>query len=663
MPGTDVGRGDVRTPENSLTRDRLMACIGPSPHSARVVRATKRLADALQSAWMVIHVETPTEAGLEESERARVAETLLQAERLGAETVALTATDVSQVILAYARRHQVTKLVIGKPNQPHWRRILRGSIADSLIRQSGEIDVYVISEEAGGHPPLLSWGRGRTAAGAEYVRAAAIVALSTAVAWLVFPYFELSNLIMIYLLGVVGVAMRSATGPSLLASALSVAAFDFFFVHPYLTFVVSDAQYLITFGVMFLVAMVISGSTIRIRRLADSSRQRERRTAALFALSRELASAQDVSRILRAAAGHLSAVFKSRITVLLPDETGRLRPPAGTGAGCDPAPDEARAAAQAFALGEIVGRGIAPEETARSLYVPLRAPRRILGVLGLEPEEPELLRNPEQLHHLETFVNQTALALERAELADEARTAQLGIETERLRSSLLSSVSHDLRTPLSAITGAASSLLQGQVPLDAPAARELLETVREEADRLNRLVQNLLQMTRLESGPLQVQRDWLPLEEVVGAALARLAPLLRDRPVTTRIPVELPLVPMDDVLIEQVLINLLDNATKHAPAGTSIEIAAAAVEGGVSVEVADRGDGLRPGEEARVFEKFYRGNPGSTRGAGLGLAICRGIVEAHGGRIQAANRPEGGALFRFTLPITGTPPEVAHAEE
>jgi two-component system sensor histidine kinase KdpD len=519
-----------------------------------------------------------------------------------------------------------------------------------------------LSEEAAGPAPWTRWGQAKGAGAGEYVRAAAIVALCTAVAWLVFPYFELSNLMMIYLLGVVGVAMRSATGPSLLASALSVAAFDFFFVHPYLTLAVTDAQYLVTLVVMFIVALVISGSTIRIRRLADSARQREQRTAALYALSRELASAQDVSHILRAAAGHIGAVFRSHITVLLPDATERLHPPAAVNrAGALPPAEEA-ASAWAFEHGQLAGRGTSTLPEARTLYVPLKAPRGTLGVLGLEPEEPAFLKAPEQLHHLETFANQTALALERAQLADEARVAQIRVETERLRSSLLSSVSHDLRTPLSAITGAASSLLHGQVPLDAPTARELLEMVRDEAERLNRLVQNLLQMTRLESGALQVCKEWFPLEEVVGAALARLGTQLRDRPVTTRIPEELPLIPMDDVLIEQVLINLLDNAIKHAPAGSPIEISAAMGEGGVTVEVADRGAGLRPGEEEQVFEKFYRGDPGTTRGAGLGLAICRGIVEAHGGRIGAANRPEGGAVFRFTLPITGMPPTLAHDE-
>jgi two-component system sensor histidine kinase KdpD len=629
-----------------------------------VVRAAKRLADGLGVPWIAAHVETPLEAGLEEADRARIDTTLRLAEALGAETVSLTGGRADEELLAYADRRRATALVVGRPNQPLWRRALLGSFTDRLVRKSRGLDLYVIGEPAAAPPPWIDWGRKKAAHPGEYLRAAAIVALCTAAAWLVFPYFELSNLIMIYLLGVVGVAVRSATGPSLLASALSVAAFDFFFVHPYLTFAVSDAQYLITFGVMFVVALVISGATIRIRRLADSARQREQRTAALYALSRELASAQDLDRILRAAAGHLGEVFRSRVAILLPDGAGGLRLRAEGHDSTGPlGAAEAAAAEAAFAQGQPAGRGSALQPGADRLYLPLRAPRGTLGVLGLAPREPELAWTPDQLRQLETLANQTALALERAQLADEARAAQLGAETERLRSSLLSSVSHDLRTPLSAITGAASSLLQGQVPPDSAAARELLETVREEADRLNRLVQNLLQMTRLQSGALQVRKEWFPLEEVVGASLARLAPQLGDRQVDLRIPAELPLVPMDDVLIGQVLINLLDNALKHAPAGTPIAISAEPTEAGVAVAVADCGAGLPPGEEERIFEKFFRGRPGATRGAGLGLAICRGIVEAHGGRMQAGNRPGGGALFRFTLPITGEPPRVQHVEE
>jgi two-component system sensor histidine kinase KdpD len=312
---------------------------------------------------------------------------------------------------------------------------------------------------------------------------------------------------------------------------------------------------------------------------------------------------------------------------------------------------------------QMAGLGTATLPGAKALYLPLTASRGTLGVLGARPADPHALETPEQLHQLETFANQTALALERAQLADEAQKAEIRAETERMRSSLLSSVSHDLRTPLASITGAASSLLETKAALDTPTSRELLETIQEESERLSRLVNNLLQMTRVESGALQLHRDWLPLEEIVGAALERLKQPLGDRPVTTRLPEDLPLVPIDDTLIEQVFVNLLDNVLKYTPTGSSIEIAAWTGEGNVTVEIGDRGPGLDPGEELHVFEKFYRGHPAAGRGAGLGLAICRGFVEAHGGRIWAENRTGGGAAFRFILPLIGTPPVLETSDD
>jgi two-component system sensor histidine kinase KdpD len=315
-----------------------------------------------------------------------------------------------------------------------------------------------------------------------------------------------------------------------------------------------------------------------------------------------------------------------------------------------------------FEHSQLAGLGTATLPGASALYLPLVASRRALGVIGVRPADPLFFDTPEHLHQMETFVSQTALALERAMLAEEAQQAQVRAETERLRNSLLSSVSHDLRTPLAVITGATSTLLSSEDRLDAPTRRELLETVHEEADRLNRLVQNLLEMTRLESGALRLRTAWHSLEEVVGAALGRLGKRLRDRRVVTRVPGDLPLVLMDDVLIEQVLINLIDNAVTHTPATSPIEIGARAGAGMVTVEVADGGPGLAPGEERRIFDKFYRGSTGGERGAGLGLAICDGIVRAHGGTIWAENRPGGGAVFRFSLPVPEGPPAMGPAE-
>jgi two-component system sensor histidine kinase KdpD len=309
--------------------------------------------------------------------------------------------------------------------------------------------------------------------------------------------------------------------------------------------------------------------------------------------------------------------------------------------------------------GQLAGHGSATLPGARALYLPLTAARGTVGVLGVVPPSDEALSAPEQLHLLETFASQTALAIERVALVDEAQQARLRSETERLRNSLLSAVSHDLRTPLATITGSASALVEQETELDAAERRELAQAIQEEADRLNRLVQNLLEMTRLESGGVRVRKDWHPLEEVVGSALARVEKHLGRRRVDIQLPPDLPLVPLDPLLVEQVLINLLDNAIKYTPSDTPIEISAAVEGPAVSVTVADRGPGFAPGDEARIFEKFYRGHDAGARsGAGLGLAIARGIVEVHGGQITAEPRPGGGALFRFTLPLSAQPPEV-----
>jgi len=571
--------------------------------------------------------------------------------------VTLSGPTMSDEILAYARARNVSKVVIGKPARSLWKRILLGSIVDALVRGSGEIDIYVVSGEKEAvvarpvrHRPVVTdWP--------SYAVALGVVGLCTGIAWLMYPYFGLSNLIMVYLLGVVAVAARSGRGPTVFASVLSVATFDFFFVPPFFSFAVSDTQYMVTFTVMLIVALVISGLTVRIRAQADAARDRERRTAALYAMSRELASSRSVETLLAIAVQHIVEVFPAEVAALLPHDGEQLGARTVAGATLRPDTSELAVAQWVFAHREVAGLGTSTLPGAAALYVPLVGSRGAVGVLGVKPSDPHAFDSPDQLHLLETFANQTALAIERAVLAEEAQAAQLRIETERLRSSLLSSVSHDLRTPLAAITGSASTMLETRDQLPVAVQHELLQTIREEAERLNRLVQNLLEMTRLEAG-VEVRKEWHALEEVVGVALSRLELTLRDRPVRTELAKDLPLVPMDEVLIEQVLINLLENAAKHTPPGTEIDVRAWAEEGQAVVEVGDRGPGLAPGEEDRIFEKFYRGSRPQARGAGLGLAISRAIVEAHGGRIWALNRPEGGAAFRFVLPIGGEPPPI-----
>jgi len=496
-----------------------------------------------------------------------------------------------------------------------------------------------------------------------YLQAVAAVAAATGLSWVMFPFFELANLIMIYLLVIVAIAARYGRNPSVLASVASVVAFDFFFVPPYLTFAVAEShsQYVLTFGVMLIVGVMISGLTARIRLQAEAARQREQRTAALYAMSRELAQTGPVEDLVKVAARHIEAVFEARVAALLPNADGELQPIQRQG---DVAiePEDATLSRWVFAHGEPAGLGTATPAPNHAVYLPLPGHGRACGVVSIRPRRPDAFAQPEALRQLQTFVNQTALAVERARLGEEAHEARVRAETERLRNSLLTSVSHDLRTPLATITGAATTILESGAQLDQLTQQELLESVRDEADRLNRLVQNLLEMTRLESGALQLRRDWHPLEEVIGAALGRLAKSLGARRVTLNVSPDLPLVAIDDVLIEQVLVNLLDNAAKYTPPDCAIRILVTASDRTVTVQVADDGPGLPTGQEGRVFEKFHRAAVDGRRGAGLGLAICRGIVLAHGGRIWAQNLPEGGVAFLFTLPLTGPPPAAVPAD-
>jgi two-component system, OmpR family, sensor histidine kinase KdpD len=635
--------------------DRVLVCIGPSPLSARLVRAGRRLAAQLEAPWVVAYVETPTHRSLGDDDRARVAQTLRLAESLGAETITLTGARMSDEILAYARSRNVSKIVIGKPTRGFWQRLFLGSIVDALVRGSGEIDIYVISGEGTPAPAPRPRVRPRGGGALPYAAALAAVLASSALAFSMFPRFELSNIIMVYLLGVVIVSLRFGRVASALASILSVAAFDFFFVPPYFTFAVTDSQYLVTFGVMLVVALVVSGLTVRERDQAEAARTQARRSAALFSLTRELAAARDIPTLLDAALRHLIEVFGGRIVILLPDRTGRLEQRAGQLAPFNMDASDHAVAQWAFEHRAAAGAGSDNVPGAQMRFEPLTSPRDVVGVVGMRPGEPHAFDAPEQQHLLKTFVTQVAVALDRALLAAAAQAAQVRAEAERVRNALLSAVSHDLRTPLTTITGAASAALEGDTRIDSVTRRELLESIRDEAERLNRLVNNLLDVTRLEAGSLQLRREWFPVEELVGVALARLAKPLGDRKITTRLPEDVPPVHVDGLLIEQVLINLIENATKHTPAGQPIDIEARRDGDEVVVEVADRGPGLPPGEERKIFEKFFGTGPGG--GAGLGLTICRAIVEAHGGRIRGDNRPGGGAVFRFSLPA-GEPPRL-----
>jgi len=434
-----------------------------------------------------------------------------------------------------------------------------------------------------------------------------------------------------------------------------VLCFDFFFIPPFYTLAVHDLSHVVTFGVMFMVAIVISGLTQRVRAQAEAADQREQRTASLYALSRELAAAKEVEGIAQIAALHLfEALGVDTALFVASAERTAVRALQIAQHGLSINDQEQRTAQWSWQHERPAGFATDSLPSARATYLPLLASRGKVAVLAVHAAEPTRLLNPETRQHLAAFAHQIASAIERTELAGEAQWAHLQMETEQMRSSLLSSVSHDLRTPLAVMTGAASSLLEDEI--DAPTRRELTETILQEALRLNRLVRNLLDMTRLEAGAVRVNKEWQPLEEVVGSALNRMEEALAGRQVLTELPPDLPLVPLDAVLIQQLLVNLLENAVKYTPAGSPLEIRARKQPAGVEVIVADRGPGIPPGEEARIFQKFYRVSGGQGGGVGLGLAIGRGIAMAHGGQLVVVNRNGGGAEFRFRLPVDGEPP-------
>ncbi len=490
-----------------------------------------------------------------------------------------------------------------------------------------------------------------------YAAAVGQAVLTTALANLLFDHVDRSDLILIYIVGVMLVAVRHGGGPSAVAAVLSVVAFDFFYFPPYFASSVSEPRLLMTFGVMLVVGLVISGLTSRIRRQAEAARLRELRTATLYSLSRELAQLRAADDIAGGAARHVALALGARVVILLRDAAGELHPAATTDVELVAAPGELAAARWAFAHGP-AGAGTDAQADAQATYLPLALGDVIMGVIGLRVTDAATLRDPATRQLLETLCGQMAQALQRVQLAQEAQSAELRARTEELRSALLSSVSHDLRTPLAAVMGAASTLLTRGSQLPARDRDDLAQAIHEEAARLARLVANLLDMTRLESGTLVLKREWIPLEEPLGAALGQLETQLEAIELKVDLPASLPLVPIDAVLVEQLLINLVENAIKYAGSGP-IEVSGRAMDGWLEVTVADRGPGVPAGSEGRLFEKFYRGaDGGGARGAGLGLAICRAITTAHGGEISVRNREGGGAVFTVRLPITGTPPTV-----
>jgi two-component system sensor histidine kinase KdpD len=645
------------------TEGALLCCIGPHEGAEHVVRSTARLAQQLAVTWHAVYVETPALQRLHGTRREGILRTVKLAQELGANAAVLSAQHVAQALVTHARTHNLSKLVLGTSQaKAWWPRLSIGQVVAGLAPDIDRIEVGR-SEKSRAAPvppsPVGDDDGGSWRALRPYLWAVAACGATTLLTHLLVPFFDLANIVMVFLLAVVGVGVWLGRGPAVLAAFVNVAAFDFFFVSPRLSFAVRDVQYLLTFGVMLVVGLVTGQLTAGLRFQARVATHRETRSRALFEAARDLSNMLTIEQAVEVAIKVVGREFRARVVVYVLDAQDRLQPPradADTAKGLD------LGTAQ-WVLDHDLPAGMGTDTLAGSawLYLPLKATMRTRGVLAVRPEEPRFLLVPEQRQQLETFAALTAMALERVHYIDVARGATVQMESERLRNSLLSALSHDLRTPLSALVGLADTLAISQ-PALSPAQAGLVAAIHERTQRMTDMVTNLLDMARIQSGAIRVRMEWQSLEEIIGAAIKSSQAALGARELTVRIDPEVPLVECDAVLIERVLANLLENAGKFTPPLSPVEIRARVLGGEVQLSVHDHGPGVPKGQEEVIFEKFTRGEPESaTAGVGLGLAICRAIVEAHRGRIWAEAASGDGATFSFTLPL-GTPPAMDLAD-
>jgi two-component system, OmpR family, sensor histidine kinase KdpD len=662
------------------TGSALLTCVGPDAGAERVVRAAARLASQLNTDWHAVYVETPGLQRLPPGRRERILATLHLAEELGATTAVIASSQVAESVVAYARNHNLAKLVIGRdPSRRLWP--WQRSSGQKLALLAPDIDLVEIGRAEGAQPrqeqesgrseePAADSAERRKTKRLRYVWTALACTAVTLISIPLAAHFDRSNIVAIYILTVVLVAVRFGRGPAALAAVLSVGSFDFFFVPPRFSFAVSDVQYFLTFMIMLAVGLITGQLTAGLRFQARVASHREERAASLYEIARDLSGAVQVDEVVKISGESIERTFHADAAILLPDEAGRLivteprtegsLAPAAAGASRTHGSltPEIGTAQWAFDRARPAGFGTDTLPGSDVLYIPLRAPIKARGVLAVKARSRRLLRIPEQRQLLDTFAALVAIALERVHYVGLAQDALVRMESERLRNSLLAALSHDLRTPLTVLVGLADSLTLTR-PALSPAQVETAGAIQDEARRMSTLVGNLLDMARIESGEVNLNLEWQPLEEVVGAALQSSRVMLERHTIEVRIPRNLPLLRFDALLIERVFVNLLENASKYTPAGSIVTLSAELGADRVSISVADNGPGLPEGREEAVFQKFARGERESaTPGVGLGLAICRAIVEAHQGTIVGANRPVGGAVFTFTLPL-GTPPATA----
>jgi two-component system sensor histidine kinase KdpD len=635
------------------TAERLLVCVSGSPYSEKLIRATCRLAEELKGQWFTVYIETPTDSRHVRENREHIWRDLRLAESLGGQVASVTATDITDAVMEYATRHNITKIVMGKATRRRWRKILQTPIVDRIISRSGAIDVVIVSFE-----PDKSAGAATTVHRRRtpfelrgYAASLALVLAATVLCELLRPFLAPTNMVMFYLLAVVVAAVRLSRKAAIATSFLGVLAFDFFFIPPRMTFAVADTQYLMTFIGLFVVGVVISTLVARSKERAEVMRTREVQTASLYYLSRDLAASADIGAVLKAVLRNVEEALNAQVVILLPEGERLDIQAASEGLVLDI--KEQAVADWAFRNNHPAGRATDTLVSAGLIYLPLQTPASVLGVMGVRLGSEHEYHSQENRRLLDAFATQAAMAMERIQFSRQAEQTQILQARENLERALLNSISHDLRSPLSTITGVLTSLKEEGGHLDDLARRELLDTACSEAGRLNRFVGNLLDMTRIEAGAVKLNLEPCDVQELVGCALAVLETRSDTRKVSFKMLPVMPLIPMDLVLMIQVLVNLLENSLKYSPPGSPIEIIATTDAPWLVLEVADRGPGVPEHDLKRVFDKFYRiPIPEGAGGTGLGLSICKGIIEAHGGRISAENRTGGGLsiVIRLLLP-------------
>lgn len=643
-------------------RERVLVCIDERVDAERLVRVAKRAAERRGAAWGAVTVETARAHALSEGEMDRVDAAMRLAAQLGGETTTLQGDDVADAVLGYARERNCTQIVVGRARKAGWFGRLGKSVTEQLIERSGDFNVLVVGGEdeekpkAAVHKAVTGW---RLWLG--YLVALFATLTATGLGFLIDLWLPIANISVAYLLAVMIVAMKSGLRAGILASISSFLAFNFFFTEPRWTFSITDTQNILTVVFFLIAAVIISNMAARLRAQVRATRESVRRTTNLYDFGRKITAAATLDDVLWAVVHHVAATIHGKSLVLMPGDLGL-----SIAAGYPPEDQiddkSAGAADWAWTHGKLAGRGSTTLPAADWLFLPLKTGRGPVGVLGVQMMEDADMPSPAQLRLLETLADQAAVAIERTTLAADIETARVATERERLRSALLSSLSHDLRTPLVSIMGAAGTMLSYDESLDGDSRRDLAQTVQDEAERLNRFVQNLLDMTKLGSGALKPRVDWVDLGDVVAAAVKRTGRLARHHSIKVEIDPKMPLLCLDAVLMEQVVFNLLDNACKYAPPGTPVKVWAMRTAQHIAIEVADQGPGIPAEDREKVFDMFYRvqATDSQVAGTGLGLAICRGIVEAHGGTIKAEpGLHGGGTCIIIHLPL---PPELGLKE-